>query len=89
MKEILTSEFRSKNNTGQQKFIAFSLNVLYAKDEQGRMGSFGPSIWIKCKLELNQVLNSSGGKLHLTQFSATLGLELPSVSSFSLDSSVC
>ena len=52
------------------------------------MGSFGPSIWIKCKLEFNQVLNSSGGKLHLTQFSATLGLELPSVSSFSSNSSL-
>ena len=44
-----------------------------------RIGSFGPSIWRKYEFELN----------HVIQFSATVGLKLPSVSSFSCDVSVC
>ena len=54
-KGIWRTEFSSKNKTSQQKFI-FSRWLYHSTIFMPRIGSFGPSIRIKYKLELNHVI---------------------------------
>ena len=49
-KEILRSEFRSKNKIGQEKFI-LNRKIYHSTFFMPRIGSFGPPTWIKYKLE--------------------------------------
>ena len=59
--EILRSEFRSKNNTGQQKLI-YHRKLYHSTFYMPRIGSFGPFIRIKYKLELNHVIRVAVNK---------------------------
>ena len=59
--EILRSEFRSKNNTGQQKLI-YHRKLYHSTFYMPRIGSFGPFIRIKYNLELNHVIRVAVNK---------------------------
>ena len=60
-KEILRSEFRSKNKIGQEKFI-FNRKLHHSTFFIPRVGSFGPPIRIKYKLELDHVIRVAVNK---------------------------
>ena len=60
-KKILRSEFRSKNKIGQEKFI-FNRNLYHSTLLMPRIGSFGPPIRIKYKLELDHVIRVAVNK---------------------------
>ena len=60
-KKILRSEFRSKNKIGQEKFI-FNRNLYHSRLLMPRIGSFGPPIRIKYKLELDHVIRVAVNK---------------------------
>ena len=59
--EILRREFRSKNNTGQQKLV-YHRKLYHSTFYMPRIGSFGPFIRIKYKLELNHVIRVAVNK---------------------------
>ena len=54
-KEILRGEFRSKNKIGQEKIIV-NRNLYHSTFIMPRIGSLGPPIRIKYKLELDHVI---------------------------------
>ena len=60
-KEILRTEFRSKNKIGQEKFI-FNRKLYHSTFFMPRIGSFGPPIRIKYKLELDHVIRVAVNK---------------------------
>ena len=60
-KEILRSEFRSKNEIGQEKFI-FNRKLYHSTFFMPRIGSFGPPIRMKYKLELDHVIRVAVNK---------------------------
>ena len=59
--EILRSEFRSKNNPSQQKLI-YHRKLYHSTFYRPRIGSFGPFIRIKFKLEINHVIRVAVNK---------------------------
>ena len=74
--EIFRSEFRSKNNTGHQKLI-YHGKLYHSTFYMPRIGSFGPFIRIKYKLELNHVIRVATnkhvfGETQFTYLSVTL-----------------
>ena len=54
-KEILRTEFRSKNKIGQEK-VKLNRKLYHSTFFLSRIGSFGPPIRIKYKLELDHVI---------------------------------